>query len=58
MIGSQMPDIPLDFRAKDFVTDLGTAVRSWRAFLTIEIGAIRPLCFFDTGAPFSIVSYT
>ncbi len=52
-----MPDIPLDFRAKDYVTDLGTAVRSLRAFVTIQIGPLRPLCFLDTGAPFSIVSY-
>lgn len=53
-----MPDIPLDFRARDYVTDLGTAVRSLRAFVTIEIGSLRPLCFLDTGAPFSIVSYS
>lgn len=37
--------------------DLGTAVRSLRAFVTIEIGSVRPLCFLDTGAPFSIVSH-
>lgn len=53
-----MPEIALDFRARDYVTDLGTAVRSLRAFVTIEIGSVRPLCFLDTGAPFSIVSHS
>jgi len=53
-----MPDMPLDFRVKDYVTDLGTRLRSLRAFVTIEIGCLRPLCFLDTGAPFSIVSHS
>lgn len=49
-----MPEIALDFRTRDYVTDLGTAVRSLRAFVTIKIGSVRLLCFLDTGAPFRL----
>jgi hypothetical protein len=51
-----MPDISVDFRTKDYVTEQGTAVRSLRPFVAIQIGSLRPLCFLDTGAPFNIVS--
>ena len=51
-----MPDIPLEFRVKDYLTDQGIAVRSLRPFVTIQIGSVRPMCFLDTGAPFNIVS--
>ena len=52
-----MPDIPVDVRTKDYVTDQGFAARSLRLFVTIEIGSVRPLCFLDNGAPFSFVSF-
>src|SRR5467141_1537593 len=56
--GSPMPDISVDFRTKDYVTEQGTAVRSLRPFVAIQIGSLRPLCFLDTGAPFNIVSFS
>ena len=31
-----MPDIPLNFRAIDYVTDLGISVRAMRAFVDVE----------------------
>jgi hypothetical protein len=51
-----MPNVAIDIRMKDYVTDQGIIVRSHRAFVTVQIGSVWPLCFVDTGAPFNIVS--
>lgn len=53
-----MPDFPVDVRAKDYATEQGISARSLRPFAVIEAGPVRPACFVDTGAPFSIVSFS
>lgn len=58
-----MPDIPLDFRAIEYVTDLGVAVRAMRAFVDVEFPTQADTtvdfdCFVDIGAPFSVIPYS
>ena len=53
-----MSDFPVDVRAKNYVTEKGSFARSLRPFAVIEAGPVRPACFVDTGAPFSIVTVT
>lgn len=53
-----MPSISLDFRTRDYVTDFGVRLRSVRPFVGAQLGSVRPLCFVDTGAPLSIVSFS
>jgi hypothetical protein len=52
-----MPDIPLQVLLKSFTTDRGLAVQSLRPSVRIEIEKLQPHCFFDSGAPFSIITW-
>ena len=58
-----MPDIPLNFRTIDYVTDLGIAVRAMRAFVDVEFPTQAGTtvdfdCFVDIGAPFSVIPFS
>jgi hypothetical protein len=52
-----MPDVPLQVFTKLFTTDQGLVVQSVRAFARVEIEQLQPHCFFDSGAPFSVVTW-
>lgn len=58
-----MPDIFLDLRHNDFVSDQHVAVRAWRAYaevlFTTATGALANFsCIVDSGAPFSVVPFS
>ena len=58
-----MPDIFLDPRRIDFVSDQNAAVSAWRAYadvlFTTATGALASFsCIVDTGAPFSVLPFT
>ena len=58
-----MPDIPLEIRALDFVTNQNVAVRACRAFVRVRFSAqngrlIRFQTFVDPGAPFGVIPYS
>lgn len=58
-----MPDIALDFRTVQYVTDLGIAVSAMRAFVGVEFPTqtgttVDYDCFVDIGAPFSVLPYS
>ncbi len=58
-----MPDISLDLRAVDYVTEQNVALRAWRAFARVRFVAqngllVRFPAFVDPGAPFSVVPYS
>jgi hypothetical protein len=53
-----MPDISLDLRGIDYVTDQDAMVRAWRAFVPVRFVGPNALlvgfqAFVDPGAPFS-----
>jgi len=55
-----MPDISLDLRGIDYVTDQNVTVRAWRAFARVRfVGRngllVRFQAFVDPGAPFSVL---
>jgi hypothetical protein len=58
-----MPDIPLEVRALDFITNQSVPVRAWRAFVEARFIAAngRPTrfqTFVDPGAPFGMVPHS
>lgn len=58
-----MLDIALDFRAIEYVTDLGVTVRAMRAFVDVEFPTQADTtvdfdCFVDIAAPFSVIPYS
>ena len=58
-----MPDISLDLRGIDYVTDQNVTVRAWRAFVRVRfVGRngllVRFQAFVDPGAPFSVIPYS
>lgn len=61
--GQAMPDICLDLRGVEYVTDQNVTVRAWRAFLRVRFVArngllVRFQAFIDPGAPFSVIPYS
>ncbi len=58
-----MPDIFLDLRRIDFVSDQKAAVSAWRAYadvlFTTATGALASFsCIVDSGAPFSVLPFS
>jgi hypothetical protein len=58
-----MSRISLDLRGVDYVSDQGSTLRAWRAFVEVRFivpggGQIPFECFVDPGAPFSVVPYS
>jgi hypothetical protein len=58
-----MPDISLDLRAVDYVTEQNLGLRAWRAFARVRFVAqngllVRFPAFVDPGAPFSVIPYS
>jgi hypothetical protein len=54
-----MFDVPLVFRQAVFTSDLGVTFRAYRPYVTVHFAnpPLRPHCFLDTGASFSVVPY-
>jgi hypothetical protein len=58
-----MPDIFLDLRRIDYVSDQNTSVSAWRAyaetlFTTTTSARASFSCIVDTGAPFSVLPFS
>jgi hypothetical protein len=58
-----MPDIFLDLRRIDYVSDLNAPVSAWRAhaevlFITATGALATFSCIVDTGAPFSVLPFS
>lgn len=58
-----MPDIPLEVRSLEFVTNQNVAVKAWRAFVESRfVGQagqlVRFQTFVDPGAPFSVIPHS
>jgi len=58
-----MPDISLDLRRTDFVSDQNAPASAWRAhaevLFTTATGALASFsCLVDTGAPFSVLPFS
>jgi hypothetical protein len=58
-----VPDISLDLRAIEFVTEHNVRVFAWRAFVDVEFAVGRDQntrfeCFVDPGAPFSVIPFS